>query len=113
MSQISTHILDTSLGQPAKGIPVTLEIMQADKSWQQLYYSHTNEDGRINGLLPDNERLSKGIYKITFDTGGYFKQQGKNGFYPYVTIIFEVHELKHHHVPLLISPFGYSTYRGS
>jgi len=113
MSQITTHVLDISLGRPAEGVPVTLEIKKAPSSWQELSRGATDGDGRLRHLLaPD--ALVEGIYRLTFDTASYFGSRKSAGFYPQVAIEFEVRDAKqHYHVPLLISPFGYSTYRGS
>ena len=112
MSPITTHVLDTSCGRPAAGVPVVLEI-QAGASWTELARGTTDADGRAADLLPGGS-LDKAIYRLRFDTASYFRSQGVTGFYPYVAIVFEVREPgQHHHVPLLLSPFGYSTYRGS
>lgn len=107
------HVLDTSLGKPASGVPVLLEF-QSSKNWKELARSQTNMDGRVSQLLPESSKLEVGRYRITFDTGVYFKKNNTNGFYPYAQIVFEVLDpSQHYHIPLLLSPFGYSTYRGS
>lgn len=112
MSPITTHVLDTSRGQPAAGVPVVLEI-QAGGSWTELARGTTNADGRAPDLLPGG-RLERAVYRLRFDTAAYFQACGVAGFYPAVSVVFEVREAaEHHHVPLLLSPFGYSTYRGS
>ena len=110
-SPITTHVLDTAGGKPAVGIPVSLHL-HADGTWQELARGVTNEDGRITDLLrPSN--LQAGKYRLTFETGRYLSQSGKS-FFPEVEIIFQVHDpAQHYHVPLLLSPYGYSTYRGS
>jgi 5-hydroxyisourate hydrolase len=113
MSPITTHVLDTSLGKPAGGIDVALA-RQAGTTWSDLGHGTTDPDGRARSLLPDASKLVAGVYRLVFDTGAYFKAQGRPTFYPAVTIVFEVSEPdQHHHVPLLLSPFGYTTYRGS
>lgn len=113
VSPITTHVLDTSRGRPAEGIKVQLETMQGEK-WFDLARGATNKDGRVADLLDPALPLAKGIYRLTFDTRGYFAGLGVDTFFPYVTITFEIHEpAQHYHVPLLLSPFGYSTYRGS
>lgn len=112
MSQITTHILDTSIGQPAVGVSIQLQIKTND-GWQQLAEGVTNADGRILNLLQPNINVELGIYKMVFDTEGYFKKQNIKSFYPSVSIEFEVFDATHYHVPLLLNPFGYSTYRGS
>ena len=111
MTGISTHVLDTAAGVPAVGVPVTLEI-ERDEGWERIGAGVTDEDGRIADLL--TEGAAAGTYRIAFDTGAYFTAQGEQGFYPEVSVVFEIKEAHaHHHVPLLLSPFGYSTYRGS
>lgn len=103
---LSTHILDTSRGRPAAGVPVRLEV-RTDDGWQTLNASKTNEDGRISGL----DTARPGEYRLVFGTGDYL---GPDAFYPEVVVAFRVGNVdEHYHVPLLISPFGYSTYRGS
>ena len=111
MSAITTHVLDTARGRPAAGVPITLEI-QAGESWRELGRGVTDDDGRLRTLLPDGQRPAAGTYRITFDTDAYFA--GAASFFPTVEIQFRVTAPEqHHHVPLLLSPFGYSTYRGS
>jgi 5-hydroxyisourate hydrolase len=114
-SPITSHVLDLALGQPAQGIPATLEYEQTPGQWTQLAQGMTNEDGRIVDWLPPGSTAQKGIYRITFDTGAYQNRtQSKPGFYPYIPIVFEIRSPEqHYHVPLLLSPHGYSTYRGS
>jgi 5-hydroxyisourate hydrolase len=115
MSSITTHVLDTSLGRPASGIPVTLESLHPTDGWRQVGSGTTDADGRLRTLLPAGEPLVRGSYRLTFTTGIYFAaQHGGSGFYPEVSVSFLVHDVaQHYHVPLLLSPFGYSTYRGS
>lgn len=109
-SPITTHVLDTAAGRPAAGVAVTLEISGED-GWRRLAAGTTDDDGRIADLLPVDHRLSPGTYRLTFDVGGYLAGAG---FYPEVPVIFRVVDPdQHYHVPLLLSPFGYSTYRGS
>ena len=112
MSAITTHILDTSRGCPASAVPIRLEIVEA-AGVRELGQGKTDDDGRLKDLLGDAE-LVAGRYRIIFDTGAYFAARGIEGFYPEVTIDFEVRDdSQHYHVPLLLNPFGYSTYRGS
>ena len=112
MSPLTTHILDTRLGRPAGGVAVQLEKLVAD-DWQLVASGVTNDDGRIGQLLaPDG--LSAGRHRMTFETRAYFDKQQIDYFYPRVTVEFEITGAdQHYHVPLLLSPFGYSTYRGS
>ena len=113
MSQITTHILDTSLGKPAADVPVKLSQKNQGDTWQTLVEATTNADGRVADLLPKAMVLPIGIYKMTFYTEGYFVAQKRSFFYPIVEIQFYVYDATHYHVPLLLNPFGYSTYRGS
>lgn len=112
MSQLTTHILDTSIGKPAQGVSVTLEYLNSG-TWEKIAEGVTNADGRITDLLVSGNPMQKGIYRLNFDSAAYFKEQGKKTFYPKVTIEFEISEDSHYHVPLLLNGFGYSTYRGS
>ena len=113
MSAITTHILDVSAGCPAGGVPVTLE-KQATNNWETIGAGATDEDGRLRDLLAPEAVLPMGNYRLTFDTAAYFAKRQIEGFYPKVTIEFTVRDAaQHYHVPLLLSPFGYSTYRGS
>ncbi len=110
---ITTHVLDTSRGRPAEGVEVDLEIREAS-GWRAIGRGTTDADGRARHLLFDGEAVVSGTYRITFQTGRYFHGQGVEGFFPEVAIVFDVRDAnQHHHVPLLLSPFGYSTYRGS
>jgi len=112
MSQLTTHVLDTSIGKPATGLSVILE-QKAQQSWKKIAEGITNDDGRITDLLVSENILEKGIYRLVFDTLSYFNGQSKKTFYPGITIEFEISDSSHYHVPLLLNPFGYSTYRGS
>lgn len=112
MSKITTHVLDTALGKPAAGVHVLLE-QQKSSGFREVGRGITNSDGRCLDLTADFT-LSAGVYKLTFEPKEYFAASGRSTFYPSVPIIFEVTAAnEHHHVPLLLSPFGYSTYRGS
>ncbi len=134
MPGISTHVLDTATGLPAEGVGVRLERLEAserepvgrpdpgeppgrpepDAPGAVLRVASTDADGRVTELLPAGEALAPADYRLTFDTGAYFAGRGVDAFYPFATIVFRVTEPdRHHHVPLLLSPFGYSTYRGS
>jgi len=113
MSAITTHILDVSAGCPARGVPVTLE-QQTTTGWEIIGKGATDEDGRLRDLLDSEAVLQTGNYRLTFETETYFTQRQIEGFYPQVTVAFIVSDAaQHYHVPLLLSPFGYSTYRGS
>ncbi len=113
MSQITTHVLDTAIGKPAEGIDITLSQF-INNQWKLLSGGTTNSDGRASDLLPEEKVLEAGRYKVLFVTESYFKRQGVKAFYPYADIVFEIEgDGQHYHIPLLLSPFGYSTYRGS
>lgn len=113
MSAITTHILDISTGFPARGVPVTLE-RQISDDWEFIGKGVTDDDGRLRDLLAPETALQIGNYRLTFDTGTYFFDRQVDSFYPQVTVAFTVFSSQeHYHVPLLLSPFGYSTYRGS
>ena len=110
---ITTHVLDTSIGRPAAGIKVSLEALSAGDGWKQIAWGTTDNDGRIRELLAD-EKLSERRYRLVFDVASYFSARNVTAFYPVVIVVFKIqHPNQHHHVPLLLSPFGYSTYRGS
>ena len=111
MSTVTTHVLDTARGTPAAGVPVRLEsVSGADQ--EEIGRASTDADGRVREIGP--ERLAPGTYRLVFDTAAYFAQQQTAGFFPAVAITFTVDgDGQHYHVPLLLSPFGYATYRGS
>jgi len=113
MSPITTHVLDLSNGHPAAGVAVALE--RADgKDWSEVASGVTDEDGRITDLLSRKKSLTEGRYRLVFATGAYFAARRVPAFFPEVTVDFVVADAAaHYHVPLLVSPFGYSTYRGS
>lgn len=112
-SAVTTHVLDTARGWPAAGVPVLLK-MREGEAWRELGRGVTDDDGRLRTLLPGDAPLAAGTYLLVFDTAAYFRRSGSSGFYPEVSVMFEVTEPGgHYHVPLLLSPYGYSTYRGS
>lgn len=113
MSGITTHVLDTARGRPASGVPVTLEAKGED-GWRLLGRGATDADGRLRNLAPADFVLTEGEYRLTFDAGAYFGAIGSSGFYTEVVVSFVVRDAAvHYHVPLLLSPYGYTTYRGS
>lgn len=112
MSQITTHILDTTKGKPAPGITIILSKGENDE-WTEVARGITNNDGRIPALLGPQTLLPLGIYKMRFETKDYYDNNNTSTFYPYVEIIFDVNSHEHYHIPLLMNPFSYSTYRGS
>jgi 5-hydroxyisourate hydrolase len=114
MKRISTHILDTARGKPAAAVLVRLELRESSGSWRRLSSATTDSDGRCTQLLPETEPLTEGTYRLTFDTADYFEAQGVQTLYPYVEIAFRVaNGESHFHIPLLVSPNGYTTYRGT
>lgn len=112
MSPITTHVLDVARGVPAQGVDVRLDAREGDR-WKLIGEDVTDADGRARELLDDGAAVHPGVYRLKFSTGEYFKRRKIKAFFPFVEIIFEVSDKRHHHVPLLLSPFGYSTYRGS
>ncbi len=111
-SHLTTHALDTSIGIPAKHMLITLKGLR-NNQWKPISVGITNSDGRVSDVLPAGRLLIPGIYAMTFNTGRYYKNNNQKGFYPEATIQFEVSDSNHYHIPLLINPFGYSTYKGS
>ena len=113
-SPITTHILDTSEGCPAKDVHTVLEVLREFEVWETLGEGTSDENGRINDLLLEKASLSRGTYRLTFDVAPYFQSKQVDSFYSSIPVVFTVNNLnQHYHVPLLLSPFGYSTYRGS
>jgi 5-hydroxyisourate hydrolase len=113
VSPITTHVLDTSLGRPAAGLPIVLERSGGPGGWVIVGNGETDADGRLRTLIASDAPLVPGTYRLVFDTRRYFERRHVQAFYPSVVVIFEVGAEPHYHVPLLLSPFGYSTYRGS
>jgi len=110
-SHITSHVLDAATGTPAAGVPVTLAQLDGD-GWVTLAEAVTDADGRVSQFGP--ESVPAGRYRVTFNTEAYFASLGQTAFYPEVQVVFELVEVDaHYHVPLLLSPFAYSTYRGS
>ncbi|HEX6214779.1 MAG TPA: hydroxyisourate hydrolase [Vicinamibacterales bacterium] len=114
MSAITTHVLDTALGRPAAGIAVRLEQRARGGEWTAIGQGETDRDGRLRSLHPEGSPLAAGVYRITFDTKSYFASRRAAAFYPEVVVVFETTAGEtHYHVPLLIAPFGFTTYRGT
>jgi len=115
---ITTHILDSSLGKPAVGVTIKLLVLKGTE-WQLLSSAVTNSDGRIDGWEQTEWYQDKEIeslfatYKICFELESYWEQQSLSAFYPSAEICFRLQDERHHHIPLLLSPYSYSTYRGS
>ena len=114
MKRISTHILDIVHGTPAKDVRVRLEKQNTPGDWRRLTSARTDQDGRCPQLLPEGEDLSAGVYRLIFDTGSYYAPQKIDALYPVVEVTFQARDGESHfHIPLLLSPNGYTTYRGS
>ena len=112
MSSITTHVLDIAVGQPARGLSVRLDHLSGS-GWERVTERTTDDDGRVRDLHL-GPQIPKGVYRITFATRNYFHSKGAPTFYPEVQVMFEVGDsTQNYHVPLLFSPYGYSTYRGS
>ncbi len=112
MIKITSHILDTSKGKPAEGITIVL-YQGGNDEWKEINRSITNTDGRTPSPINAENVLQQGIYKLRFETKDYFDKESIPTFYPFVEIIFELKDEVHYHIPLLLNPYGYSTYRGS
>jgi 5-hydroxyisourate hydrolase len=111
MSAITTHVLDTATGRPAAGIAVRLA-GRTEAGWRMMGDGVTDDDGRVREIGPDT--VTPGAHRLTFATGDYFARDGRPTFFPEVTVTFTVSDpTQHHHVPILLSPFAFSTYRGS
>ena len=110
---LSVHVLNTQDGLPSPDIQVTLEQMK-DGGWIKLNSALTNKQGRVTALYPEGKKLDPGTYRVTFETGQWFKKRKIETFFPEIPIIFSIDgTLDHYHIPLLLSPYGYSTYRGN
>ena len=114
MATLSTHVLYTSQGRPAAGITISLERLNAGEGWTPLSEAATDDDGRVKHFVLAEPNLGPGTYRLVFSVEKYFKELNQQTFYPEVSVAFLIEPgAEHYHVPLLISPFGYSTYRGS
>jgi 5-hydroxyisourate hydrolase len=121
MSALTSHVLDTAVGAPARALALRLDVLLESESegeghdggWQPVASSVTDHDGRVRDLL-GGAQLEARTYRVTFETGAYFRAAGRPVFYPRVEVIFTITApTEHHHIPLLLAPYGYSTYRGS
>ncbi len=111
---ITTHVLDMSRGRPASGVSVVLEARAGTRDWKILGKGQTDSDGRLRNILPAGERLVAGAYRLTFDLAAYYRPQSVESFFSEAIVVFTVRDpTQHYHVPLLLSPYGYTTYRGS
>jgi hydroxyisourate hydrolase len=110
---ISTHVLDTAIGRPAAQLRVQLVARVESGGWHVIFEGETNADGRIPALLPYDRPGTNGEFRLSFDVASYFARLGVDTFYTTVAVEFVARDDSHYHVPLLISPYGYSTYRGT
>jgi 5-hydroxyisourate hydrolase len=112
MSSITTHVLDTSLGKPAALLSVSLSVREGD-GWRELGQAITDQDGRVRKFSPESP-LAPGSYRLSFETAAYFRAASRDAFFDRVALEFHVADAsQHYHVPLLLTAFGYTTYRGS
>ena len=111
--QLSSHILDINSGKPAPGVKIILsKFDKGNNTWNVVEERFTDENGRVKDFLEENNN-NKGIYKLTYNVAPYFESKSQETFYPYIDVVFEIKDDNHYHVPITLSPFGYSTYRGS
>lgn len=111
--QLSSHILDITTGKPAANVKIALAKQDRKGRWIKLDEKMTDDNGRIKDFLKEEEVGNDGIYKLTFFTNPYFTNLGEQSFYPFIEVVFEIKGNEHYHVPITLSPYGYSTYRGS
>ena len=111
--QLSSHILDVSKGTPASGVTIKLEqYNEQTKNWSFIEEKQTDANGRIADFL-NSQQSNLGIYKLTYFTVAYFKKSGIDSFYPFIEVLFQIKDQNHYHVPITLSAYGYSTYRGN
>nr|WP_314499277.1 hydroxyisourate hydrolase [uncultured Chryseobacterium sp.] len=111
--QLSSHILDVSKGMPAAGVQIKLEKYNGQsKTWTFVDEKVTDTNGRISDFLP-SEKSNNGIYRLTYYTSEYFKKNNTESFYPFIEVVFQIKDGNHYHVPITLSAYGYSTYRGN
>ena len=112
--QLSSHILDITQGKPAPNVKISLSRQDKNGKWEIIDEKFTDENGRIKNFLKEEKGVNhQGIYKLTYYTAPYFKGLGQESFYPFIEVVFELKDNNHYHVPITLSPFGYSTYRGN
>ena len=111
--QLSSHILDITSGKPAPNVKITLSKQDPKGNWTVLEEKFTDDNGRIKDFLKQDGKSKTGIYKMTYHVSPYFAKKNQPTFYPFIEVVFELKDDQHYHVPITLSPFGYSTYRGS
>lgn len=112
--QLSSHILDVTQGQPATNVKISLSKQDDSGKWETIDEKFTDENGRIKDFLKESKDVdNKGIYRLTYYVKPYFEKLNQSSFYPFIEVVFEIKDDNHYHVPITLSPFGYSTYRGN
>ena len=111
--QLSSHILDIHTGKPAPGVEIILSKQDASSRWSVVEKRQTDANGRVKDFLRTTPEGHHGIYKLTYLVGPYFESQGQDTFYPFIEVVFQIKDNAHYHVPITLSPYGYSTYRGN
>lgn len=111
--QLSSHILDIHTGKPASGVNIILSKQDTSGQWSIVEERMTNVNGRVKDFLEETPDGHRGIYKLTYMVGPYFELQGQDSFYPFIEVVFQIKDNAHYHVPITLSPYGYSTYRGN
>lgn len=112
--QLSSHILDITKGEPSPNVKICLSKQDKQGTWHIIDVKYTDKSGRINDFLKEEKGVDhQGVYKLTYFTEPYFKKLNQSSFYPFIEVVFEIKDQKHYHVPITLSPFGYSTYRGN
>lgn len=111
--QLSSHILDVSTGKPAQDVVIKLEKLNVNEKWETISIFKTDTNGRVSSFLPYADQKNLGTYKLIFETSSYFKRNNIETFYPFIEVVFSIKDNSHYHVPITISPFGYSTYKGN
>lgn len=111
--QLSSHILDIHTGKPAPGVTISLSRQDTSGRWSVIEERKTDENGRVKDFLEATPEGHPRIYKLTYQVGPYFEAQGQDSFYPFIEVVFQIKDNAHYHVPITLSPYGYSTYRGN
>ena len=112
--QLSSHILDINKGEPARNVKISLYKQDKHQNWVLVDEKYTDNNGRIKNFLKEEaKKTNEGIYKLTYHTAPYFEKLNQKTFYPFIEVVFQIKDQQHYHVPITLSPYGYSTYRGN
>lgn len=111
--QLSSHILDINSGKPAPDVEISLYRMEGDGEWKLVGTRTTDMNGRVKDFFEEDGSDHSGIYRLTYHVGDYFRKMEQKSFYPFIDVVFEIEGTSHYHVPITLSPYGYSTYRGN